>query len=64
MKYLTYIFFSLFLYTLDLTETEFLHLKNEQSLLVDFQAFPSKLTELLELCLSSMNTKDEKVKYE
>jgi spindle assembly abnormal protein 6 len=38
------------LYSLECGETEFHNLKNEQSLIVDFQAFPSKFIELLELC--------------
>ena len=52
---------SLFLYTLNLNETEFLTLKTEQSLLVDFQCFPSKLMELLELCINNQSSKEEKV---
>jgi len=43
----------LFLYTLDISETDFLNLKNDQSILVDFQAFPSKLIEMFDLCLNS-----------
>ena len=54
---------SLFLYTLDLSETDFLNLKNEQSILVDFQAFPSKLIEMFELCLSSSGSTSERLKY-
>jgi len=38
------------LYTLDISEDEFHLLKTEQSLLVDFQTFPSKLVELLRQC--------------
>lgn len=38
------------LYTLDISEDEFHTLKTEQSLLVDFQTFPSKLVELLRQC--------------
>ena len=41
-----------FLYTMDVSETEFHALKHEQSILVDFAAFPSKFVELLEHCLS------------
>lgn len=52
----------LFLYTLDISETDFLHLKNEQSILVDFQAFPSKLIEMFDLCLASANS-SEKIKF-
>jgi len=50
---------SLFLYTLDISETDFLHLKNEQSILVDFQAFPSKLIEMFDLCLASSASSDK-----
>ncbi len=39
-----------FLYTLQVSEEEFAELKSEQSLLVDFQAFPPKFVELLEAC--------------
>jgi spindle assembly abnormal protein 6 len=42
-----------FLQTLDVSETEFHVLKREQSLLVDFTTFPSKLIELLQLCVQS-----------
>lgn len=52
---------SLFLYTLDISETDFLNLKNEQSILVDFQAFPSKLIEMFDLCLNSSG--NEKLRY-
>lgn len=41
-----------FLYSLDVGEGDFHHLKREQSLLVEFNVFPFKLIELLELCLS------------
>lgn len=41
------------LYTLDISEDEFHSLKTEQSLLVDFQTFPSKLVELLRQCQAS-----------
>ncbi|KAJ1490493.1 hypothetical protein T484DRAFT_1777234, partial [Baffinella frigidus] len=40
-----------FLYTLRITEEEFQTLKIDQSILVDFAEFPSKFTELLQLCL-------------
>ena len=43
----------LFLYTLDVNEADFHELKRDQSLLVDFGAFPSKFIELLEQCLIS-----------
>lgn len=42
-----------FLYLLELSEQDFPLLKREQSILVDFAAFPSKLIELLEQCLPS-----------
>ena len=40
-----------FLFTLDVNEADFHELKSDQSLLVDFIAFPSKFIELLESCL-------------
>jgi spindle assembly abnormal protein 6 len=46
---------------LDLTEGEFLVLKNEQSLHVDFLSFPHKLADLFSLCISS--NKDERVAF-
>eukprot|EP01083_Nonionella_stella_P035923 98000_1 len=39
-----------FLFTLNVSETDFHSLKHEQNLLVDFATFPSKFIELLELC--------------
>ncbi|CAD8153709.1 unnamed protein product [Paramecium octaurelia] len=50
-----------FLQILDLTESEFLVLKNEQSLHVDFATFPMKLADLLQLCINSQ--RDEKVNF-
>ncbi|CAD8065382.1 unnamed protein product [Paramecium sonneborni] len=50
-----------FLQILDLTEGEFLSLKNEQSLHVDFATFPMKLADLLQLCINSQ--RDEKVNF-
>lgn len=47
---------------MNLNETEFLTLKSEQCLVVDFQSFPSKLTELLELCINNQASKEDKVK--
>lgn len=38
------------LYTLNISEDDFHVLKNEQSILVDFSTFPSKLIELLRHC--------------
>ena len=42
-----------FLYVLELSEQDFPALKREQSILVDFNAFPSMLIELLLLCSSN-----------
>ena len=42
-----------FLYFLELSEQDFPSLKKEQSILVDFSTFPSKLIELLLLCHQS-----------
>lgn len=39
-----------FLFLLELTEQDFPNLKRDQSILVDFSAFPAKLIELLLLC--------------
>lgn len=49
------------LYTLDISEDEFHALKTEQSLLVDFHTFPSKLVELLRQCQAAAN--DEHPKF-
>jgi spindle assembly abnormal protein 6 len=43
-----------FLFTLDVNEADFHELKNDQSLLVDFMAFPNKFIELLESCLEEV----------
>ena len=40
----------LFLYTLELSEIEYQHIKSEQSLLVDFQKFPQFILKMLLLC--------------
>ena len=40
----------LILYMLDITEVEFHQIKKEQSLLIDFQNFPSFLNQMLDLC--------------
>ena len=40
----------LILYMLDISEVEFHQIKKEQSLLIDFQNFPSFLIQMLELC--------------
>lgn len=47
-----------FLYVLDVGEQDFHHLKRDQSLLVEFPVFPSKLIELIELCLHSSRSND------
>ena len=41
-----------FLYILELSEQDFPSLKRDQSILVDFNAFPTMLIELLTLCVS------------
>ena len=41
---------SYLLYTLDISEDEFHTIKTDQSILVDFPTFPSKLVELLRQC--------------
>jgi spindle assembly abnormal protein 6 len=51
----------IFLQCLELTEQDFLVLKNEQSFNVDFQEFPNMLTQLFEHCLNS--TKDERLNF-
>ena len=48
----------LILYMLDITEVEFHQIKKEQSLLIDFQNFPSFLNQMLDLC-----NEDELKKY-
>jgi spindle assembly abnormal protein 6 len=42
-----------FLYILDVGEQDFHQLKRDQSLLVEFPVFPTKLIDLIELCLAS-----------
>ena len=44
---------------MDLSETDFLNLKSEQCILVDFQGFPPRLLEMLELCMNP-TTKEDK----
>ncbi len=39
-----------FLYAMECGESEFINLKNEQNIIVDFQQFPGKFIELLEHC--------------
>ncbi|CEM00829.1 unnamed protein product [Vitrella brassicaformis CCMP3155] len=45
-----------FLYTLQVSESDFHVLKTDQRLLVDFQTFPSKFIELLEECLKGQHS--------
>ncbi|KAI8910409.1 hypothetical protein EDD86DRAFT_205347, partial [Gorgonomyces haynaldii] len=42
-----------FLYSLQITEDDFLGLKQEQNLLIDFLQFPHKFVELLEACVQA-----------
>lgn len=51
----------LFLYVVEIAEQEFLILKQEQSLNVDYQDFPTMLSQLFEHCLSS--ARDERLKF-
>lgn len=39
-----------FLWVLDMSETDFHKMKAEQNILIDYQMFPSKYFELLEVC--------------
>jgi spindle assembly abnormal protein 6 len=48
-----------FLFTLDVNEADFHELKTDQSLLVDFMAFPTKFIELLESCLQELVSSGE-----
>eukprot|EP00743_Colponemidia_sp_Colp-15_P007698 GILK01008333.1.p1 GENE.GILK01008333.1~~GILK01008333.1.p1 ORF type:complete len:585 (-),score=127.95 GILK01008333.1:154-1821(-) len=50
-----------FLYTMEIGEAEYHELKTEQSLLVDFQTFPSRIIELLEHTISGNG--DENAKF-
>lgn len=50
-----------FLQVLNFTEQEFLLLKSEQQLRIDFQNFPMKLMEFIDLCLNS--NKDESIAF-
>ena len=49
---------SYLLYTLDISEDEFHAIKTEQSILVDFPTFPSKLVELLRQCQAAALSED------
>lgn len=51
----------LFLYIVEITEQDFLILKHDQSLNVDYQEFPGMLSQLFEYCLSS--SKDERYHF-
>ena len=47
----------LFLYSLELSELEYQQLKNEQSLLVDFQNFPDFIVQMIDCCKKYNNDK-------
>jgi len=49
-----------FYYSLEVSESDFHILKKEQSLLVDFAAFPAKFIELLEQCIGSAELESPK----
>lgn len=53
----------LFLYLMEISETEFHSIKQEQSLLIEFQQFPSKFYEMLEMAsiIPNQNSKFEDV---
>ncbi len=52
----------LFLYLMEISETEFHSIKQEQSLLIEFQQFPSKFYEMLEMSsINNQNSKFEEV---
>ncbi|KAL4457004.1 hypothetical protein ABPG74_014642 [Tetrahymena malaccensis] len=51
----------LFLFLMELNETEFLHVKKEQNLHVDFFSFPQQFAERVELCLTQ--DLDSKVQF-
>jgi spindle assembly abnormal protein 6 len=53
----------LFLYSVDIGESEFHSLKTEQSLLIDFQQFPQNLFEMLEKCNSIIKTEEYNNNY-
>ena len=44
---------------MDVQEADFMQLRSEQQLLVDFTTFPNKLIEMLELCLNLDNSSDD-----
>lgn len=52
--------FSLFMYLMELSESEFLHVKKEQNLHVDFLSFPLQFTELVQLCF---HDESDKIQY-
>ena len=47
----------LILYMLDITEIEFHQIKTEQSILIDFQNFPSFMIKMINLCIEDTNNK-------
>lgn len=49
---------SYLLYTLDISEDDFHSIKTEQSILVDFPTFPSKIVELLRQCQAAAVSED------
>jgi spindle assembly abnormal protein 6 len=49
----------LFLYQIDINEQEFHCLKQDQSLLIEFQHFPQKFFEMLDLCNMNSNSKED-----
>ncbi|XP_065834488.1 spindle assembly abnormal protein 6 homolog [Oscarella lobularis] len=51
---------SCLLYTLQIGSDDFLSLKSQQGLLVDFSAFPNKFTDLLELCRNNETEREPK----
>lgn len=50
----------LFLYLMEISETEFHSIKQEQSLLIEFQQFPSKFYEMLEMSSIIPNPQNSK----
>ena len=48
-----------FLFVLDVGEQDFHLLKRDQALLVEFPVFPSKMVELLQMCLESENSQSD-----
>lgn len=50
-----------FLYVLDVGENDFHHLKRDQALLVEFNVFPTKLIELIDMCMTSAVVQKEQL---